>query len=285
MNKVDVQQAGGFPLETDTLNAMQTAYNIFNSFGAMSAPLGIVKGCVVTGSNVGNGVVHINNEILEFRGGAQSPYVIIKEDVSPRNFENGETKPVYRTRYATFGHTSSGVNYPWTDFHRVITNQEIAQRCNHIGFVQDYYGRIEDIPNGWFLCDGTNGTPDLRGLFIVGYDSRNNDYNEIGKTGGLANVTLTANQLPKHSHSGSTDADGGHKHTSFQLDGSNADNGDPGRYVNTANTQSNGRQNIGGETSTAGSHTHKFTTSEVGNNEAHENRPPFYVLAKIIYKG
>lgn len=29
-------------------------------------------------------------------------------------------------------------------------------------------GAIVDIPAGWALCDGNNGTPDLRGKFIVG---------------------------------------------------------------------------------------------------------------------
>lgn len=29
-------------------------------------------------------------------------------------------------------------------------------------------GAIVDIPAGWVLCDGNNGTPDLRGVFIVG---------------------------------------------------------------------------------------------------------------------
>ena len=29
-------------------------------------------------------------------------------------------------------------------------------------------GSIADIPNGWVLCNGTNGTPDLRDRFIFG---------------------------------------------------------------------------------------------------------------------
>jgi len=37
---------------------------------------------------------------------------------------------------------------------------------------------------GWALCNGANTTPDLRGRFIVGYDSTDTDYNAIGKTGG-----------------------------------------------------------------------------------------------------
>lgn len=35
-------------------------------------------------------------------------------------------------------------------------------------------------PTGWSLCDGTNGTPDLRGKFIVGYKSSDSDYDDPG---------------------------------------------------------------------------------------------------------
>lgn len=37
----------------------------------------------------------------------------------------------------------------------------------------------KDIPNGWVICDGTNGTPDMRDKFIVGA-SNNRDINVIG---------------------------------------------------------------------------------------------------------
>jgi hypothetical protein len=31
-----------------------------------------------------------------------------------------------------------------------------------------WYGLLADIPAGWHICDGTSGTPDLRGYFIRG---------------------------------------------------------------------------------------------------------------------
>ena len=33
-------------------------------------------------------------------------------------------------------------------------------------------GNVTDIPNAWALCDGQNGTPDLRGRLFVGADDR-----------------------------------------------------------------------------------------------------------------
>jgi microcystin-dependent protein len=60
-------------------------------------------------------------------------------------------------------------------------------------------GSIASIPSGWALCNGTNGTPDLRDRFIVGAGGTYSPTN----TGGANTVTLATNQvpLPPHSHS------------------------------------------------------------------------------------
>lgn len=180
-----------------------------------------------------------------------------------------------------------------------IPLEDILKRLIHPGFIQDWYGNSNNIPNGWFLCDGTNGTPDLRGMFIVGYDDRVEDYNQVGKTGGLKDVSLNVNQIPSHNHNGSTDSKGDHFHQTLV---SREDDG----FVSypTATTSTNVRRRTGdhsenyaltrsaipaepnvGKTSTTGGHTHGLTISSTGGGESHENRPPYYVLVKIMYKG
>ena len=77
------------------------------------------------------------------------------------------------------------------------------------GCIVMWSGAASDIPDGWYLCDGTNGTPDLRDRFVVG---AGNAYTP-GATGGNAQVTLTKEQLPAHTHtyskaSGSTSSYG-----------------------------------------------------------------------------
>ena len=42
-------------------------------------------------------------------------------------------------------------------------NQPIAS-----GLICAYSGLIADIPAGWILCNGANGTPNLQGVFIAG---------------------------------------------------------------------------------------------------------------------
>ena len=82
-----------------------------------------------------------------------------------------------------------------------------------VGTIVMWSGDINAIPNGWQLCDGTKGTPDLRNRFIVGAGS---GYNP-GATGGADRVALTIAEMPAHKHDkGSLNitGGGGHFHTS-----------------------------------------------------------------------
>lgn len=38
----------------------------------------------------------------------------------------------------------------------------------HAGVIGMWSGSIDELPEGWILCDGTRGTPDLHDKFIVG---------------------------------------------------------------------------------------------------------------------
>ena len=50
----------------------------------------------------------------------------------------------------------------------VVTSQ--GSNILPIGTILPYIGDLSKIPHGWFLCDGTNGTPDLRDKFLQGSD-------------------------------------------------------------------------------------------------------------------
>jgi hypothetical protein len=60
------------------------------------------------------------------------------------------------------------------------------------GVILLWSGSIASIPSGWNLCDGTNGTPDLRNRFVVAAG----DTYAVGATGGADSVTLDATKSP-----------------------------------------------------------------------------------------
>jgi hypothetical protein len=57
------------------------------------------------------------------------------------------------------------------------------------GIISMWYGSIASVPNGWALCNGDNGTPDLRNQFVVGAG----DTYAVAGTGGATTHTHTVN--------------------------------------------------------------------------------------------
>ena len=116
-----------------------------------------------------------------------------------------------------------------------------------IGSIIMYNGKAEDIPQGWAICDGMLGTPNLVDRFVLGSFS-------AGGTGGASQITLTAEQLPPHNH----------KVNAW--------------YGKSGSTGSgNGLQSspIG----------QQVYTEETGNNEAIDIMPPYYRLIYIMKIG
>ena len=100
MNKVNFEQTGGFPLETNTLSFLQSAYGQLSGLAGLGGQSYILNGCTVAGGNVTDGTVVIDGEVLPFVGGPKLARVIIEETVTDKTFEDGVSKPVYYTRVA-----------------------------------------------------------------------------------------------------------------------------------------------------------------------------------------
>jgi len=66
------------------------------------------------------------------------------------------------------------------------------------GAISIWTGTISTIPQGWILCDGTFGTPDLRVRFPKCVPNAGTD---PGNIGGVDQVILTELQMPSHRHS------------------------------------------------------------------------------------
>jgi microcystin-dependent protein len=151
------------------------------------------------------------------------------------------------------------------------------------GVIVMWSGNPNALPAGWALCDGTSystlTTPDLRGRFIVGYSPAKTDYDTIAKTGGEEKHILTEAELATHSHTGTALAtNSSHKHTfqersaaSAPVSGYSQVPGAGGGWVTQLR-----------ETELSGDHAHALSINTDGLSTAHENRPPYYVLAYII---
>ena len=111
------------------------------------------------------------------------------------------------------------------------------------GTIVAWRGTAATVPSGWVVCDGSNGTPNLRGSFILGASS---SY-PAGSTGGEAAHTLSLAEMPSHTHNIWTLAPGGF--------------GMPGGGSFTQNNKD---------------------TSAQGGNQPHNNMPPYYALVFIM---
>jgi hypothetical protein len=75
------------------------------------------------------------------------------------------------------------------------------------GLISMWSGSIGSIPSGWYLCDGSNGTPNLTDRFVIGAGSTY----AVNGTGGATSVTLVTANMPAHTHT-ATVTDPGHTH-------------------------------------------------------------------------
>ena len=129
-------------------------------------------------------------------------------------------------------------------------------------------GAILDKPAGWHLCDGTNGTPDLRDRFVVGAGSTY----AVGNTGGSKDAVVVS-----HTHTGTTNP------STTGLSGALPRNFGLG----TSFEEGRGSPDWAFTDVTGITHTHGFTTNNATNGESgtNKNLPPYYALAYIMYGG
>lgn len=140
------------------------------------------------------------------------------------------------------------------------------------GAIVMWSGSIASIPSGWLLCNGSNGTPDLRDRFVVGAGSTY----AVGNTGGSANAIVVS-----HTHTFAGDALGAHSHTFTTNRTSKSGNATPFMLSDpNVGENFNGQGTFGTSSATAGTPT--GTISTTGSSGTNANLPPYYALAYIM---
>ena len=216
MDRINYDQTEGFPLDVNILDFGQKANQITQQLGEIIAPLAIVKGCVENGNNVGDGLVYINGEILPFKGALKQNVVRIVESSESRVFENGNSKPVLVTRYATFG-AGAGTTYNFADFYRSPTIKQIDEKINDktafdklvervsklevfarpfsAGGGMVFFNKpINEIPEGWREVEN------WRGRIPMHFDPNDENLNNVGEIYGDKTRTLTTANLPRNKY-------------------------------------------------------------------------------------
>ena len=134
------------------------------------------------------------------------------------------------------------------------------------GMIMLWSGSIASIPSGWALCNGSNGTPDLRDRFVVGAGSTY----AVNATGGSANAIVVS-----HTHTAtSTVTDPGHSHSWNYLPMFGTSPGSGSYAGGTGATQ-------GVSTSTTGISV-STSVASAGSSGTNANLPPYYALAYIM---
>jgi len=168
-----------------------------------------------------------------------------------------------------------------------------------VGGIIMWSGTIASIPSGWKLCNGANGTPDLRDKFVVGAHSdlsgtaKSNvegSYNQSGGDishnhgGNTTAHTLTAGQIPSHNHTykdsyyieinnpgtGASGTLGGADYVGPTKYKGSGDSDNDNKYVYWRNGTTN-------STGTGGGHSHPVPTDN--------HVPPYFALAYIMFTG
>ena len=116
------------------------------------------------------------------------------------------------------------------------------------GLIVMWNGLIANIPAGWVICDGFNGTPNLKAKFVRGAPAGQ----EAGGTGGEDTHTLTVAEMPSHNHSMSAHWEGAVDVKYLLL----------GKVIADSN--------------------YGWATNYTGGGQAHENRPAYYQLIFIM---
>jgi hypothetical protein len=138
----------------------------------------------------------------------------------------------------------------------ILQNAPASAPAIPTGCIVLWSGSTGSIPATWFLCDGTNGTPDLRNSFIVGAGSTY----AVNATGGTADAVVVS-----HTHSVT---DPGHLHTQGAV---RADSMNVGAGAFDRMSQSSTASAVTG-----------ISINTAGVSGTNANLPPYYALAYIM---
>ena len=157
-----------------------------------------------------------------------------------------------------------------------------------VGGIIMWSGAVLNIPAGWLLCNGINGTPNLMDRFVIG---AGNLY-AVGASGGSKDAIVAA-----HSHTatltGATTSTGPHSHVvndpghahAWPYAGMNGTQFGSGSFAAGAGSDQLTSTSATGISISGGDHAHSVSvsgsTASAGASATGANLPPYYALCFI----
>ncbi len=296
MNNLKTTDLGGFPLKLDDFrfinNAVLEAFKgMMSMYDIADSHAVILSGCTRTSSSgttsIAQGYISIGGEICFVPAHSypdptvgQNEYwmIDISYDLAGyKHFQNTDPHHTYEVRVGKI-QVSNTVPAGFTTYANTKNVFTLLKEGVGMfpGIIVMWGGNISAIPNGWRLCDGTGGAPNLRDRFIVG---AGDTYN-IGDTGGQDSFTIDNSNLPEHTHTATFEGDAlpehHHSYEVTPLSGTGYDSGSHRQIdFNTAANTSD---------VSAGTPTGTVTVDNgggVATPTAIDNKPLFYALAFI----
>lgn len=154
------------------------------------------------------------------------------------------------------------------------------------GAILMWSGTIATIPSGWYLCDGTNGTPNLTNKFIIGADA---DDGGAAKTSITGSATQTGGSkdaiVVEHSHglSAATTSTTTSLTGTFKAGKPNGATGIVSGVFGQADG-GDGSQATGALYTINANHNHTLSgnTDSAGSSGTNANLSPYFALAYIM---
>lgn len=154
----------------------------------------------------------------------------------------------------------------YDNLYGILANATTTTSPFSTGMIMIWSGAIGTIPAGWVICDGNNGSPDLRDRFVIG---AGNTYS-VSQTGGSADAVVVS-----HTHTAtSVVTDPGHFHTYTRYASLQIQTG-------SSTLCWTGTSTINTSTATTGI-TVATTNSTAGVSGTNANLPPYYALCYIM---
>ena len=277
-------------INSTSLNTCLSETNVINTINANT-------------TNNANAIGEIAQDLTDIQSSLQNNINVITQLVNSQNATIAEQAQQIASLINSFNNLDNTVN----SFNSRLLSIEGRVMTLEIGIAMGiiviWSGLVTSIPISWQLCDGTNGTPDLRNRFVVSagsaysVNSTGGSLNHIHTAEGSTGFTaLSTSQMPAHSH-GVNDpthahgvSDPGHNH-GVGTDGYFQTGGNFGQQIPGASEvygstyRATGIGIIGSPTyisiaSTGGGAGHNHSISTTIANAS--NLPPYYALAYIM---